>query len=143
QTGRRSCTHAQRPASSHRDTADQMKSPIANAWFLIALGFAAQCVSAADAAPLRADVCIYAGTSAGVVAAIRVAKEGRSVVLIEPGRHLGGMSSGGLGQTDFGNKQVIGGLSHEFYKRVGKFYGQAEGWQFQPRHAEQVFNDWI
>jgi hypothetical protein len=52
------------------------------------------------------------------------------------------MSSGGLGQTDFGNKQVIGGLSRQFYKRVGKFYGQ-EGWQFQPHHAEQVFEEWV
>jgi hypothetical protein len=48
-----------------------------------------------------------------------------------------------LGQTDFGNKQVIGGLSREFYKRVGKFYGQEEGWQFQPHHAEVVFEEWV
>src|SRR6266513_2865845 len=86
----------------------------------------------------KVDVCVYGGTAGGVAAAVTVAKEGKSVILIEPGRHLGGMSSGGLGQTDFGNKQVIGGLSRQFYKRVGKFYGQAEGWQFWPSHAEKI-----
>src|SRR5215211_4218842 len=85
----------------------------------------------------KVDVCVYGGTAGGVAAAVTVSKEGKSVILIEPGRHLGGMSSGGLGQTDFGNKGVIGGLSRQFYKRLGKFYGQEEGWQFQPHHAEQ------
>src|SRR4051812_30236100 len=91
----------------------------------------------------KVDVCVYGGTAGGVAAAVTVYKEGKSVILIEPGRHLGGMSSGGLGQTDFGNKQVIGGLSRQFYKRVGKFYGQEEGWQFQPHHAEAVFEEWV
>src|SRR6185295_18765968 len=95
------------------------------------------------AAAEKVDVCVYGGTAGGVAAAVTLAKEGKSVILIEPGRHLGGMSSGGLGQTDFGNKQVIGGLSRQFYKRVGKFYGQEEGWQFQPHHAEQVFEEWV
>jgi ribulose 1,5-bisphosphate synthetase/thiazole synthase len=90
----------------------------------------------------RADICVYGGTSAGVVAAVAASNAGKAVILIEPTRHLGGMSSGGLGQTDFGNKQVIGGLSREFYRKVGKFYGQAEGWQFHPHHAEQVFREW-
>src|SRR5437773_2619199 len=91
----------------------------------------------------KVDVCVYGGTAGGVAAAVIVSKEGKSVILIEPGRHLGGMSSGGLGQTDFGNKQVIGGLARQFYKRVGKFYGQEEGWQFQPHHAEAEFEEWV
>src|SRR5438045_9064979 len=91
----------------------------------------------------KVDVCVYGGTAGGVAAAVTVSKEGKSVILIGPGRHLGGMSSGGLGQTDFGNKQVIGGLSRQFYRRVGKFYGQEEGWQFQPHHAEAVFEEWV
>lgn len=94
------------------------------------------------AEPRRAEICVYGGTSAGVVAAVAAAREGKTVILIEPTRHLGGMSSGGLGQTDFGNKQVIGGLSREFYRKLGKFYGQAESWQFHPHHAEQVFRKW-
>jgi len=105
---------------------------------LFVLTFAAHALAAE-----KVDVCIYGGTAGGVAAAVTVSKEGKSVILIEPGRHLGGMSSGGLGQTDFGNKQVIGGLSRQFYKRVGKFYGQEEGWQFQPHHAEAVFEEWV
>lgn len=53
------------------------------------------------------DVCIYGGTSAGVIAAYTAKKYGKNVVLIEPGRHLGGLSSGGLGYTDIGNKFAV------------------------------------
>lgn len=92
----------------------------------------------------RVDVCVYGGTSAGVIAAVSAKKEGKSVVLIEPGRHLGGMSSGGLGFTDFGNKAVIGGLSLDFYRRVGKHYGKNEAaWTFEPHVAEKVFREFV
>jgi ribulose 1,5-bisphosphate synthetase/thiazole synthase len=90
---------------------------------------------------VKVDVCIYGGTSAGVIAAAAVAKEGNSVILIEQGRHLGGLSSGGLGKTDFGNKAVIGGMAREFYKRLGKHYGKPEVWAFEPSVAEKLFND--
>ncbi len=89
------------------------------------------------------DVVVYGGTSGGVVAAAKVARMGKSVVLIEPGRHLGGLSSGGLGATDIGNKQAIGGRSREFYRRLGKAYGKDEAWKFEPHVAEQVFNEMI
>lgn len=92
---------------------------------------------------IKVDVCVYGGTSAGVITAAAVAKEGKSVILIEQGRHLGGLSSGGLGKTDFGNKAVIGGMSREFYKRLGKHYGQPEVWTFEPSVAEKLFNDII
>src|SRR5687768_6929034 len=91
----------------------------------------------------KVDVCVYGGTAGGVASAVTVAKEGKTVIVIEPGRHLGGMTSGGLGHTDFGNKAVIGGLSRTFYQRLGKFYNVAEAWQFQPGHAEQVFEEWV
>ncbi|HEY3246177.1 MAG TPA: FAD-dependent oxidoreductase [Phycisphaerae bacterium] len=89
----------------------------------------------------RHDVVVYGGTSAGVIAAVKVARLGKSAVLIEPGRHLGGMSSSGLGATDIGNKQAIGGMAREFYARVGRVYGKDEAWTFEPHVAEQVFND--
>ena len=90
------------------------------------------------------DVCIYGGTASGVIAAVAVKKEGKSVVLIEPGRHLGGMTSGGLGFTDFGNKAVIGGLSLDFYKRVGKKYAQGDArWTFEPHVAENVLRELV
>lgn len=89
------------------------------------------------------DLCIYGGTAAGVIAAVTAARAGRSVVLIEPGRHLGGMSSGGLGFTDFGNKAAVGGLSREFYRRLGKQYGKDEAWLFEPHVAERVLREWV
>ena len=66
------------------------------------------------------DIVIYGGTSAGVAAAVQATRMNKSVVLIEPGTRLGGLTSGGLGQTDIGNKQAIGGISREFYARVAK-----------------------
>lgn len=95
------------------------------------------------ATPDRYEVVVYGGTSSGVVAAVKVAGLGKSVVLIEPGKHLGGLTSGGLGATDIGNKQVIGGMSREFYRRVGKAYGRDEAWTFEPHVAERIFNQMI
>ena len=74
----------------------------------------------------KVDVCVYAATAGGISAAITAIKEGKKVLLIEPGKHLGGMTTGGLGWTDFGNKAAIGGLAREFYRRVGKHYGKEE-----------------
>src|SRR5436190_2741862 len=82
---------------------------------------------------IQSDVCVYGGTSAGVAAAIQVARMGRSAVIVDPGRHLGGMSSGGLGATDIGNKAAIGGIAREFYHRVALHYACDEAWQFEMR----------
>ncbi len=82
---------------------------------------------------VQTDVCVYGGTSAGVVAAVHTARLGRSVVVIEPGRHLGGLSSGGLGATDIGNKAAIGGISREFYRRVARHYARDDAWRQQRR----------
>ncbi len=94
------------------------------------------------------DVVVYGGTSAGVIAAIQVAKLGKSTVLIEPGKHLGGLTSGGLGATDIGNKAAIGGLSREFYKRINQYYHPGSDpdltmWTFEPHVAEKVLNDML
>jgi hypothetical protein len=89
------------------------------------------------------DVCVYGGTSAGVIAAYTARQSGKSVLLVEPGRHLGGMSSGGLGFTDIGNKYVVQGLALDFYRRLGRHYGKLEQWIFEPKVAEAVFNDYI
>lgn len=91
------------------------------------------CVSAAVR---EVDVCVYGGTSAGVIAAYSTAMSGKSVVLVEPGAHLGGMSSGGLGYTDIGNKFVVTGLARDFYRRIGSHYGQLEQWVFEPSVAD-------
>ncbi len=79
------------------------------------------------------DVCIYGGTSGGVIAAVEAARLGQKTVLIESTQRLGGMSSGGLGMTDNGSTDTIGGLSREFYQRVYQFYLKRENWKFQKR----------
>ena len=80
-----------------------------------------------------ADIIIYGGTSAGVAAAIQSARLGKSVILIEPTSRLGGLTTGGLGQTDIGNKQVIGGISREFYQNIKKHYADSANWVWQKR----------
>ena len=89
------------------------------------------------------DVCVYGGTSAGVIAAYAVAKQGKKVLLVEPTYRLGGLSSGGLGMTDIGNKQVVKGLSLDFYRRIGAHYGALEQWIFEPSVAENIFKGYI
>ena len=115
------------------------------------------------------DVVVYGGTSAGVIAAVQAKKMGKSVVVVGPDVHLGGLSSGGLGYTDTGNKAVIGGLARNFYHRVWVEYQKPETWKwqqtaefgnkgqgtvamdkdertmwiFEPSVAEKVFEDYV
>ena len=89
------------------------------------------------------DICVYGGTSLGVVAAYTAKKQGKSVLLIEPTSHVGGMSSGGLGMTDIGNKYVVKGIALDFYRRLGSYYGSLEKWVFEPKVAEKIFKDYI
>ena len=79
------------------------------------------------------DVVVYGGTSSGVVAAVQARRMGKSVVLIEPSHRLGGLSSGGLGQTDIGNKAAIGGLARQFYQAVREHYASPAAWKWQRR----------
>ena len=85
------------------------------------------------AAPVTHDLVIYGGTSAGIIAAVQATRLGLSVVVVAPERHLGGLSSGGLGFTDIGNKQAIGGLSRDFYERVAAKYRDDAAWKFEAR----------
>lgn len=87
------------------------------------------------------DVVVYGGSASGVIAAVAAARQGASVGLFEPLNHLGGMVSSGLGFTDYGNKNVIGGMSLEFFKRVGVKYDTTIRWTFEPHVAESVFVD--
>ncbi|NUP97092.1 MAG: FAD-dependent oxidoreductase [Planctomycetaceae bacterium] len=108
------------------------------------------------------DIVIYGGTSGGVIAAVAAARAGRSVVLVEPSQHVGGMTSAGLGATDIGNKRAIGGMAREFYRALRRHYddpaawtherraeyrgiGLKEGedtmWAFEPHVAERLFEE--
>ncbi len=117
----------------------------------------------ASGAPMEADLCIYGGTSAGVIAAVQASQMGKKVVLVAAGQHLGGMSVEGLGGTDidnhkeFQNSPAVGGLALEFYRRVSAFYGNEKAfdemvhtrakksglWRFEPHVAEAVFEAWV
>jgi len=97
--------------------------------------------SAAETTPY--DVVVYGGTAGGAIAAVSAAEEGRKVVLIQPRRHIGGMTSGGLGRTDYGDMSVIGGRSKQFYERLGAHYGESVSWYFEPHQAERVLREWL
>lgn len=116
-----------------------------------------------------ADLIIYGGTSAAMTAAVEASQVGLEVIVVSPDKHLGGLSSGGLGFTDTGNKAVIGGLAREFYHQIYLHYDQPAAWTwqqkseygnkgqgtpavdgtnrtmwiFEPHAAEQVFENWI
>lgn len=92
---------------------------------------------------VEADVCVYGATAGGVVAALQAKRLGKSVALVEFGRHLGGMTSGGLGATDIGNKAAIGGIARDFYRRLGRYYGREEAWTFEPHVAEKTFGEML
>jgi hypothetical protein len=89
------------------------------------------------------DVCVYGGTSAGIMAAYTAKKMGKTVLLIEPGQHLGGLTTGGLGYTDIGNKYAVTGLARDFYRRIGRHYGRLEQWIFEPKVAAAVFDQYL
>jgi len=93
---------------------------------------------------LDADLCIYGGTSAGVIGAVTAKRKGLRVILLHPGKFIGGMTSGGLGWTDFGRKHVIGGAARTFYQDLGAAYGRdGEEWLFEPKAAEAIFQRYL
>src|SRR4029453_16229209 len=92
------------------------------------LGFARAISAFSGAQPMTYDVVVYGGTSAGIIAAVQAKRMGKSVVVVAPEKHLGGLSAGGLGFTDTGDKSVIGGLSREFYRRVWSAYDDPASW---------------
>lgn len=79
------------------------------------------------------DIVIYGATSAGIAAAIQSSRMGKSTVLIEPTNRIGGLTTGGLGQTDIGNKQAIGGISREFYENIKRYYDNPANWKWQKK----------
>ncbi|WP_086539955.1 FAD-dependent oxidoreductase [Algoriphagus antarcticus] len=81
----------------------------------------------------QSDLIVYGGTSAAITAAVQAKKMGKSVIVVSPDIHLGGLSSGGLGFTDTGDKTVIGGLAREFYHRVYMHYQNDSAWKWQKR----------
>ena len=100
--------------------------------FAIMLAFLGlvSCQSLEDSAPSY-DVVIYGNTSAGMAAAIQAHRMGKKVVLVGPDKHLGGLTAGGLGWTDSGKKEAVGGFAREYYQRVKAHYDTPEAWVHQ------------
>jgi predicted flavoprotein YhiN len=97
--------------------------------------------------PSDYDIVVYGGTSAGITAAIQASRMGKTVILIEPSDRIGGLTTNGLGQTDIGNKQAIGGIAREFYRNVKKHYQNEDSnedamWTFEPSVALSIFQEW-
>ncbi len=78
---------------------------------------------------------VYGGTSGGVTAAVQASRSGKSVVLVSPTTHLGGLTTSGLGWTDLGNPAILGGISREFYHRLYVHYQQGSAWNWQTRDS--------
>ena len=105
---------------------------IKNWLILFFLGGSVAC-SSSQKSDDATDVVIYGGTSAAITAAVQAKRMGKTVLVISPDIHLGGLTSGGLGFTDTGKKEVIGGISREFYQKVYDHYQSDEAWQWQDR----------
>lgn len=88
---------------------------------------------------LEVDLCAYGSSPAAITAAIQGRRDGRDVALVTNSCRLGGMTSSGLGHTDLGNPDGVGGIAREFYRRVGQCYGVEEDWDFEPKVAQRVF----
>ena len=107
------------------------------------------CLITAAAVPVQAaeedtvyDLVVYGGTSAGVAAVIQADRMGETVALVCPETHLGGLTSGGLGWTDSGRKEAVGGFAREFYGRVKQHYDNPEAWRQQrPEDCERYDRD--
>jgi len=91
------------------------------------------CSTKSNHKEVNAEVVIYGGTAAAISAAVELVRADKQVIIVCPEKHLGGMSSGGLGFTDTGNKNIIGGISKEFYQRLYTYYDTEEAWNWQPK----------
>lgn len=97
------------------------------------VGLSLAVVAVSRGAVVESEVCVYGSTPSGVAAAVQAARLGKSVVIVTPDQHLGGMSSSGLGFADTGNTAVIGGIAREFHQRVWKHYEDPKAWSWQSR----------
>ncbi|MGB8169885.1 MAG: FAD-dependent oxidoreductase [Chthoniobacteraceae bacterium] len=97
-------------------------------------------LSSVAAEIIEADVVIFGGTSGGVAAAVQAKRMGKSVVIAEWTQHLGGLTTGGLGATDIGNKAAIGGIAREFYEQIATYYEKPEAWKWEKPHLSAALS---
>jgi len=104
---------------------------------------------------LQADVVVFDSTPGGLIAAVAAAQSGRSVIVVTEDKHIGGMQTSGLGNTNAGQRDTVGGLTREFHERIHKYYvtkygsdspqviASADGFHFEPHVAEKIYVDWL
>ena len=127
----------------------------------VSIGLGLGLAGGLPAAPvIEADVCIYGGTSGGVAAAVQASRLGKKAVIAEPGKHLGGMTAGGLSAVDIGDPRTVGGIAREYFTRLVASYGKTLAWDqpfvskgggpatggaysIEPHVAERVFNEMV
>lgn len=127
-----------------------------SAWWCVALLLGCETMLRAE----EADVCIYGGTSGGVTAAVQTARLGKTAIILEPTKHLGGMTSGGLSAVDIGDPRTVGGVAREYFTRLAGKYGKQLPWErassieggahgtggafaIEPHAAENLFEEFI
>lgn len=108
--------------------------------------------SAQNEKPVTADVVIFGGTPAGVAAAVAAADKGLSVVVVDMTHHIGGMISGGLVETDIGDRATVGGFAHRFFEEIKNYYREKygadskqfkacrDGLMYEPSAGEKIFD---
>lgn len=96
---------------------------------------------------VETDLCIYGGTAAGIAAAVQASRMGLRAVIAEFGPHIGGIAASGLGSTDHGRKEAVGGIAREFYRDLGTYYKTTEEdgcvWYFEPSAARRIYKEWL
>jgi hypothetical protein len=101
------------------------------------------------------DVVVYGGTPGGVAAAISAARCGRTVALVEYHKHIGGMTTSGLGKSDIETREAIGGLFREFTGKVLRHYVDRygadsenvklckQGFYYEPSVAQSILDQMV
>lgn len=109
----------------------------------------------ARAETLRADVVILDSTPGGIAAAIAAARKGLTTVIVSEWPHVGGMQTSGLGNTNAGRRETVGGLAREFHERILRHYRERHGedsaqvrdcdggFFFEPHAALAVSRKWL
>lgn len=92
----------------------------------------------ADRDDVSADVVVYGSTPAAITASIAAKRAGCSVVMVSPETRIGGLTTGGLGRTDVGNREAFGGLALEFYRDIARHYDRDASWKWQDRSSYEI-----
>ena len=115
-------------------------------------------IHAADTPPASADVIVYGATPGGFCAAIAAAREGASVILLEPTDHVGGVNTGGLSFSDSNQtvRSTVLGLFEEWHERIEKDYQQRgvtlpykvsvkdnSHWTYEPHVAAKITKEML